>query len=86
MEVIPDYIKKLEDAQKQSNRAGNPITDPTPLLLVDNTMFRTDCLPRANEKWEDLDSADSNCTKWKTIYRKSDMAEKLKKTAQGRQD
>ena len=50
MEVIPDYIKKLEDAQKQSNQAGNPITDPTPLLLVDNTMFRTDCLPRANEK------------------------------------
>ena len=50
MEVIPDYIKKLEDAQKQSNRAGNPIMDPTPLLLVDNTMFRTDCLPRANEK------------------------------------
>ena len=46
MEGIPVYINKLEDAQKQSNRAGNPITDPTLLLFAENAMLRTDRFPR----------------------------------------
>ena len=49
MEGIPKYFKKLEDAQKQSNRAGNPSTDPTLLLFASNTMLRTDRLLRANK-------------------------------------
>ena len=58
MEVIPTYINNLKDAQKQSNRAGNPITDPTLLLFAENAIMRTDRLPRANEIWEDLPGAD----------------------------
>ena len=58
MEGIPTYINKLEDAQKQSNRAGNPITDPTLLIFAANAMLRTDRFPRANEIWEDLPGAD----------------------------
>ena len=45
MEGIPTYINKLEDAQKQSNREDNPITDPTLLLFAANAMLRTDRLP-----------------------------------------
>ena len=56
MEGIPTYINMLEDAQKQSNRAGNPITDPTLLLFASNAMLRTDQFPWANEIWEDLPS------------------------------
>ena len=48
MEGIPAYINKLEDAQKQSNRAGNPITDPTLLLFAANAMLRTDRFPQSN--------------------------------------
>ena len=58
MEGIPAYINKLEDAQKQSNREDNPITDPTLLLFAANAMLRTDRLPRADEIWEDLPGAD----------------------------
>ena len=49
-------------------------------------MLCNDRFPRANEKWEELASSDSNWTKWKTIDRKAEMAEKVKKTAQGGQD
>ena len=52
MEGIPKYINKLEDAQKQSNWVGNPITDPTILLFASNAMLRTDHFPCANEKCE----------------------------------
>ena len=37
-------------------------------------------------KWEELASSDRNWARWKTIYRKASMAEKVKKTAQGGQD
>ena len=52
MEGIPAYINKLEDAHNQSNRAGNPIMDPTLLLFAANAMLRTHSFPRANKIWE----------------------------------
>ena len=86
MEGIPQYINKLEDAQKQSNRAGNPITDPTLLLFAASAMLRTHRFPRVNEIWEDLPGADRTWARWKSIYRKAKLAEKVNKTAQGGQD
>ena len=86
MKGITTYIKNPEDAQKQSNRAGNPITDPTFILFVANVMFCTKRLPQANEIWKDLLGADQTWSRWKTIYKKSDMADKVKKAAQGGQD
>ena len=78
MEGIPEYINKLEDAQKQSNRVGNPITYPTLLLFTANDMLLTDRFPRSNEILEELDSSNRNWFRWKAIYRKADMAEKVK--------
>ena len=49
-------------------------------------MLRTDRFPRANEIWEDLSSHERTWERWKTIYRKSDMANKVKKAAKGGQD
>ena len=49
MEGIPQYINKLKDAQKQSNRAGFPIMDPNFILFAANTMLRTNRSPLANE-------------------------------------
>ena len=75
----------LEYAQKHSNRAGNPITDTTLLLFAANAMLRTDRFPRPNEIWEDLPSDNQTGAKWKTIYCKADMANKVKKAAKGGQ-
>ena len=86
MEVIPTYINMLEDAQKQLNRAGNPITDTTLLLFVSNAMLRTDRFPRSNDIWEDLPSDKRTWARWKTIYRKADMDNKVKKAAKVGQD
>ena len=86
MEGIPDYINKLEDTQKQFTRAGNPITDPTLLLFAANAMLCTDRFPWANKIWEELPGSDRTWAIWKAIYRKADMAKKVKKTTQGRQD
>ena len=67
MEEITTYINNLEDSQKQSNREGNPIMDPTLLLFTADAMLRTDRFPRANNIWEDLPGADRTWARWKTI-------------------
>ena len=67
MEEITTYINNLEDSQKQSNREGNPIMDPTLLLFTANAMLRTDRFPRAKNIWEDLPGADRTWARWKTI-------------------
>ena len=48
-------------------------------------MFCTDRFLRANNIWEELPCANRTWSRWKAIYRKADMAEKVKKTAQGGQ-
>ena len=48
-EGIPEYINALEDSQNQSNRAGNPITNTTLLLIATNTILYTERLPRAEK-------------------------------------
>ena len=71
MEGITKYINKLEDAHKQSTRAGNLITEPTLLLFAANAMLRTDRFPRSNYIWEELPGANRTCKRCKAIYRKA---------------
>ena len=67
MEGITTYINMLQYTQKQSNRAFNPITNPTLLLFAANAMLRTDRFPRANEIWEDLPSYDRTWARWRAF-------------------
>ena len=45
IEVFPEYINPLQDAQKQSKREGNPITEDALLLIVSNAMLTSDHFP-----------------------------------------
>ena len=47
---MPEYIKTLEDAQKQSRRANHNITNATLLRMAANAMLATQRFPRANER------------------------------------
>ena len=49
-------------------------------------MFRTDRFPPGKRNLGGIPGADRTWARWKEIYRKADMNEKVKKTAQGRQD
>ena len=54
MEDILEYVNALEDVHKQSNRAVNPITADTILLVATNDMLSTERFPQSDEKWEEL--------------------------------
>ena len=87
MEGITEYINTLKDAQKQSKRAGNPITVDTLLLIATNTMILSECFPWSEKIWEDLRweelSKDENYwAVWKNLYKTTtDQKAKFKKQA-----
>ena len=86
MEGILEYINALEDAQKQSKRANNLITNGTLVLIATNVMLTTKQPPRDNEPWEDLDQAAKSWDKWKAIYKSTYRKEKIKHEAAGGED
>ena len=45
MEGIPEYVNALEDAQKRSKIAGDPITEDTLFLISTNIMLLTERFP-----------------------------------------
>ena len=51
---ISQYIRELEEAQKQAARAGMPITDATLVMIATKAMLATQRFPTTNEKWEEL--------------------------------
>ena len=48
-EGTPKYIKNIEDNQAKAERANNPITDATLVIIVTNAMLIMKKLPCANE-------------------------------------
>ena len=69
---ILTYINVLEDAQKQSGRAGNTVIDAQLLLIATTVMLSTQRFPSANYKWEDKDPADKTWEEWKTHFKSAE--------------
>ena len=63
------HINTLKDEQKQSNRAGNPITAETLLLISSNAMLVLERFPRADESLEDLTKNEKDWSAWKICTR-----------------
>ena len=51
VEVIPEYINMLEDAQKQVGRSSHTIALKTLLLFARTAMLTTERYPRTNNDW-----------------------------------
>ena len=71
VEGIPEYINFLEDAQRQSGRAGRAILDKILLLFASTVMLTSERFPRANDDWEDRAELDKTWAAWKLAYKKA---------------
>ena len=71
VEVIPEYINMLEDAQRQSGQAGRAISDETLLLFASTAMLTSERLPRAKDDWEDRAELDKTWAAWKLAYKQA---------------
>ena len=85
-EDIPDYINVLEDSQNKSNRAGNPITDSTLVLIATNTIISTEHFPCADKSLEGLSKDKKDWDTWKNLYKAADQKAKVKNQSVGGQE
>ena len=81
IEGIPEYINMLEDAQRQSSRAGRTIADETLLLFASTAMLTSDQFPRANDDWEERVEKDKTCPQWKSTHKRSHAKARVKAQA-----
>ena len=81
VEGIPKYINILEDAQRQSGRAGQTIADETLLLFATTVMLTTEIFPRANDDWEERAEQDNTWLQWKQAYKKANAKARIKSQA-----
>ena len=70
-EVIPEYINALEDAQKMAalSDTSNTIADGMLLIIARTSIHKSQCFPRANEKWDDLAKCSQMWSTWKVLYK-----------------
>ena len=81
VEGIPKYINMLDDAQRQSGRAGRTIADKTKLLFSSTAMLTSERFPRANNDWEDRAERNKTWGKWKTAYKQAHVKARVKAQA-----
>ena len=63
-DTIPKYIGALEKAQLQAAMAEMPIPENYIMMVATKAMLSSECFPRANNVWEDLEKVSKLWTKW----------------------
>jgi hypothetical protein len=81
---IPEYIHKLEEAQRKLTRANLPMTDAQLLAIASASVLRSGHFARPTDKWEALPSARKMWAAWKTHYRATHIARKRQLLAAGK--
>jgi len=85
LDTVPEYIENMEKAQEQSDRAENKISNAMMVNIATKAMLSTERFPKTNDDWEDLPKAERTWARWKTMYRKADNKDKVKKKARDAQ-
>jgi len=65
---IPEFINKLEDAQKKTQRANVPIADSIFVAIATASTMASQMYPRTDDAWDDLSPSEKTWKKWKTTY------------------
>ena len=68
-EGIPEYINALEDAQKMAalSDTSNTIADGMLLIIASTSIHKSQCFPRANEKWDNHAKGSQTWSAWKVL-------------------
>lgn len=82
-EGIPEYINKLEDAQRKLARANLPMQDVQLLAIASTAVLAAQHFPRATDEWEAMAPELKTWATWKTTYRAAHIARKRQLLAAG---
>jgi len=80
---IPEYINRLEAAQRKLARANLPMSDDQLLAIASTAVLASNHFPRPTDDWEAKPRANKTWTAWKTHYRAAHIARKRQLLASG---
>ena len=83
-EGIPEYIHKLEEAQRKLARASLPMTDAQLLAIASASVLGSGHFARPTDEWEALPPDRKTWAAWKTHYRAAHIARKRQLLAAGK--
>ena len=83
--TIPQYIVALEKAKLQAEREDMPIRDNYLMMVAMKAMLFSECFPKSNEDWEDLDKGSKFWAKWCKLYTKAETKETTRTQAGGKE-
>uniref|UniRef100_A0A7S4MP29 Uncharacterized protein n=1 Tax=Odontella aurita TaxID=265563 RepID=A0A7S4MP29_9STRA len=85
--VVPQYIKRLEKAQKKALRSQFPIADSWLVAISSKSLLVANAFPTEWNKWYGLPSAQRSWTAWKKIFLEAHATQKReRRAAAGRGD
>jgi hypothetical protein len=80
---VPEYINKLDDAQKKASRAQLPITDEWLAAIATMSLLSAGSFPKLHLDWDGLAPAAKTWTAWKTWALKSQKTTEREQRASG---
>ena len=82
---IPQYIKIIEEAQAQAERAALPISNDILVAIYKRTMLASNNYPDETNQWKNLAPASCKWDLWKPSYQEVYIANRRKDDIQGEQ-
>ena len=80
---VPEYINKLEEAQRKSVRASLPISDKWLAAIATGSLLAAGSFPKQRPDWDSLPQANKTWTLWKTTFRDYQLTLKREQRATG---
>ena len=80
---VPEYINRLEDAQKKATRASLPITDDWLAAIATMSLLSAGSFPKLRIEWDGLAPASKTWAAWKTWALKSQKTMEREQRASG---
>ena len=66
---VPEYVNRLEEAQRKSVRASLPIGDKWLAAIATSSLLAAGSFPKQRPNWDSLPRANKTWTAWKTAFR-----------------
>ena len=82
---VPEYVNRLEDAQKKSVRAKLPIDDKWIAAIATSSLLAADSFPKQRPDWDSPPRAKKTWAAWKTTFLSHQLTLEREQRATGEQ-
>ena len=80
---VPEYVNRIEEAQRKSVRASLPIDDKWLAAVSTGSLPATGSFPKQHPDWDSLPRASKTWTAWKTAFRAHQLTLEREQRATG---